>query len=459
MIYCPHCRRPAAQRSGPCPHCGGELSGAPAPNTVPEAEAVPPIPQPDPQHSVGEGQIALQQTSPPAAPQPAEPPRAPAQPKGDGSGLQLEVVEMPRAQPLTGDAYSAAIDEFEVREFAGFGPPPSGPVGTVRYWLAVRRRTRALAQELEQAQIASGSAERTLLTNRAELGRRAAALKLEGGAIKPLIAKALTAQGELKGIEREQLSLQNEHSTALEALRARLVEATAAAEPVHREAALAQKALDKKLTDQRRSQAKVKRSEIELRNLDSQVQRCKALIGDPKTSPDRQQQLLADSMALDEKRAALLTQLENNQSELAGHDVPIAEAQETVAKIAQRLAEKTRMIDGIEAERKKLEAVHQDRSLKVSQQVDGEFQKVEKAWAQVGQQLIAENPSVPELDDLRNQVLAARKRAHETKRQLELTTRAQGAFDKSAVARAKQLLIGGSALLLGLIVAALYLLS
>ena len=48
---------------------------------------------------------------------------------------------------------SAPIDDLAVSDIAKFGAPQSGIIGTVKYWLVVRRRLKELALELQPGYI------------------------------------------------------------------------------------------------------------------------------------------------------------------------------------------------------------------------------------------------------------------------------------------------------------------
>lgn len=159
MHYCRHCQKPTRTDSGPCPHCGKELSNSIPLETQDEStqDAVPGMRHVDPatgeitESGPGTADVDLDPGDSDSIElgfDPNEERRARAQEPApsSASGAEAGPPGGQSASPTSADTSSPGEDE--VASVAGYGSPPDSFFKTAGYMFHVRKRRRALAREV-----------------------------------------------------------------------------------------------------------------------------------------------------------------------------------------------------------------------------------------------------------------------------------------------------------------------
>jgi hypothetical protein len=471
---------------GTCPHCGGDLSQKAAPTgatpqpkqaatqqkkeSAPQAEA----PQIEPTRQAAVDQIEV-------APLPgldtttyASPDESAAEPSTGGpgvirpandlsseaermSGLELASYAPAAPQPLGSStkAENKAL-ELAARDLANFGIPDSGFAGSIKYWLHVRRRLKELTVQHEQAVATSQSSSSQMETLLAELGRKGHAIGIKNEKVVPLISRASIEQGELKGAERRLQELETEYNAAIQPLQVDRTIVESETIPIKEQEKEALGVLEKLVVDRNRIEAKLKRAQIELRNLDELVGKRQASYAEPDKPDEERAKLFQQINAFETKRPALDEQVRASEEELAVLAKPIAEAETELGKIRGALSEKLNKINSIDTEIKALTASHRENSNQQTIKTTQQSEKVESAWAAVGETIITEQCDEQELKDIKAKAIGFMDGDTKSKKQVALYSIAMDCFDHDVVSRAKVYsivgLIAGVALIVLLLI-------
>jgi hypothetical protein len=148
MHYCPHCHKPTALSTGPCPHCGKNLGGD---ETAPSA---PSAPAPAAAGSHGGANIDLDTSGesldldfdPRKERLERKPSRSSVGPAiAAGAGKKVSRVEQ---KPGVREGRLQIDVDGELNAISGYGPPPDGWGGAISYMFKVRGRRKMLLQEI-----------------------------------------------------------------------------------------------------------------------------------------------------------------------------------------------------------------------------------------------------------------------------------------------------------------------
>ena len=325
------------------------------------------------------------------------------------------------APPEMPELPADGIPEVEVLAAADYGLAPKGLFASVPYVLHVFNRRRDIQQALRDG---------ARVRDEAARGARRALVALGGdlsGRENELGAGSLAA--ELEAVRR--CSAATEESTALReqarkelegrmgSLGSRLEVARAEVGPLRDRETKLLTQLKVREADLSRATARLKRVEIELRNLRSAPE------------PDEPRMELHEA-----DRVARTTEVEAAKA-------PVLELTEALAPVRRELAAKLGRVNEIDAERRQLEAtVHRTENVHGSSMGQANAQ-LEEALLNLGEQAMAQQLGpgpVFEAARAALEALNARERRH------ALLSRALGAYDKPAVQRGAAIL-GGAALL------------
>jgi len=468
MIYCPHCRRPSARATGACPHCGKPLGGG----------AAPPPPKPAagagaPGQRIGGVEFDLDDDGSGeslelagddyVAPQTAAVQGIP----GLGGGADLgpapaeesepalslaEVDEPPprtSAKPLV---KARDVDDDEVRAAAGFGSPQPGPLGAIRYGLKVNARLKELAVELDRAAEREHTAIERLRAARADLGRKAGRAKLAGDDLEALVTRAARADAERDGAETRRAGIESQQKGGLGEVERAIAGLEAEALPFRQEEAEAARRLEALRTDRKRSEAKIKRSEIERRNLTELIEKRQQAYADLQKPKPERQQLLADITKFEADLAPINERIDQARGELETFDKPLADAEAALTAVRGRVSEKLTQISALRDEADKLRREFTAAVGSAAASVQEESRRADEAWAVVGERVFGGLARGGPLAEERENVAAALERCDDTKRQVDLLTRARDSYDRQTVKQAKQYAVFGGVILLALVV-------
>lgn len=469
MIYCPHCNKPSAKNSGPCPHCGEDLGGREAPPPAPAVEAASgkePIARSDGQarnefdfddSDGGDLELAGDDYTPPIADQPAIPSQggAPLAEEPGEDGPQLEVIEdTPPPSPVP-SVVAMEPGEGEVREVGGFGPPPGSLPEVVRYWFKVRGRLKVLAGELEEARRDHEVARERLEVISAQLGREAHEQGLCSGSMEHLVSHALRLEANLKSLLSRKAGMAAQHEESLRDLEVARREIEASMAPVRERETAAGLRVDSARTDFRRQEAKLKRAQIELRNVAGLIEQRQKEYADLEKPKEERDALLAKIAELDKQQPGIRSRIEEHGARMEELRAPLAEADAELAEIRGELSALSERMSGVRKEMEKVESMYSQAAGNVSREVDEEKREIRKGWAAVGARALAEraHEGTP-LQDRGKIALTATDTLASASRKTELIGRAMDAYDKRAYAKARNIGIAVIAVLgLGVVAA------
>jgi hypothetical protein len=360
------------------------------------------------------------------------------------SGLELAsyVPSAPQSQTSATAAQSRA-QEMAARDLADFGTPESGFVGSIKYWLRVRRRLKVLTAKHEQAIATSESTSDQKHTLLAEMGRKGHAVGIKNEVVVSLISKSTIEEGELRGAERRLNELDTEYNTAKKPLEAKLKDAEAEAEPIRQQKKEALEVQQNLFTDRNRIEAKLKRAQIEIRNIEELVAKRQGAYADPETSEEDRAKLFKEMNDFENKRPAVEEAVRLCEEELAVLAKPIAEAETKLGQIRGVLSEKLNKINSLTAEIKDLSAAYKEKTNQQARKTTAQSEKVELAWTAVGEAIITQQCNEPELKDFKKQVIAAMDGDVASKTQVAILSTAMDSYNHEVVSRAKLFSIVG----------------
>jgi len=463
MIYCPHCKKPSARSSGPCPHCGRDLGGGTQADARPAAsssskEKVGARNDFDPGEISTSGlELAGDDYVPPILSQTAIPSPPAERDEGagreEGSGLQLEVMEedapevaAPVVAPVAGPA---EIARGEVEELGGFGPPPSGLVETLRYGFRVSARLSDLAAQRQKAEETRSRDDERRLMLLAELGRMTHERGLASASAESKVSHALRLEQNLGGALKRRDGLAHEHNESLMKLAGEMREVEILMAPAREREVAATLRLDAVRADQRRAEGKLKRAEIELRNVTELIEKRQKQFADLSRPREERDRLLKEIADLDRSQPEMHARIRAGVEALEGLREPMAQAQAAADQVNLELAGLGERLAGLRKERERLERTFSQAADNVDRVVEEDRREARNAWAAVGEQVVAEgNHRASPLAQKGEVVVAAVETAAASARQLEVIVRAGEAYDHDAYRKAKLIGVGAIAGLL-----------
>lgn len=529
MIYCPHCKKPSARDTGPCPHCGGPLTPSkvvrdPASAALEEAGkgkmdiglektmmaapgAVPAASNSAPASGQGAGAQKLQLKPNPFADQPAQTqslaqqfpklelkkPQKPAsdslklepehsspggQAKADpgfeverslivmsgtgadldpsqysgvastGASFDLDIDSLPPPAPIPPpevQVEEVALpqkqdqDDFKVREIAKFGIPAAGVVGTLKYWLKVRKRLDELAVEYDQAVEKC----RGILGKKkeacAELGKQAGLIGLGEETVTPLIKKAVAAGDELSNRERARLESASEHKAKIEPIDIKIKFVEKEAAPFYEKEKQALEEQRKVVVARRRIEVKKEAVDAELKAIDDQIEKLQLEFADLERPKEERDRLLKEIGMVDRNRHPLMKQVEQLEKELSVLDEPLARVDAKLKDVRGFLNAKLDEIKELNVQKNKLLREFNRLDSDAQKQLEQESSKVESLWAAVGEKIVEKGVKEPKLDKLQTKALASISDAEQAEKRVELISKARDSYDKETVAKAKKI--------------------
>ena len=435
MIYCPHCHRPTARSVGPCPHCGQELSGA---KSTPAASSpvVAAAPAAVPSHL-------------PVAAVPPEPERSAG--CAASSGLELDFdfgPDLPSPSSASGGRYAGSVPTALIARDAGYRKPGNGPLGAVLYWLRVRKRRRALGDELRGAIAERDRARAKSETAFAALGRGAHALGLMPEAAEGAVDAALAAESSIRDRASRQAERHADFETQIATAAAALQEAEATAAPfreVEHRLLEEKKQLDAK---RRGCETNRKRYQIELKNIEAlSAQKRGGASGGGAPSDET----LAELTALGERREEALSKISDLDAALSASAVPTAENETKLAEASRVLSPYNDRCAEIRAEVAALKQKVADADSADRDAAQNESANVEHSWAEAGRAALRERVRHSELDPKTAEAVASAGRASDADATVASLEACLNAYDRDAIRRAEQTFCAAAALIVLLI--------
>ncbi len=460
MIYCAHCKKPSARESGPCPHCGQNLTGA---QEVANLEPVQEHSEESARNefefddsSSGDLELAADDYQPPIEGQAHIPP-GPVQTEKSDDGPQLQMIESvpPPARPMAASV-ARDIEDGEIRHKAAFGSPPEGFMDVIRYGFTVRGRLKILDKEKTKVCEDQTVADERLEVLRAELGREAREFGLTNDAMEHLVSHAAKMDSHLESMMARKAGMASEPQETLRRLDLTIKELEAQAAPVRVQDEAASLKLDAARTDQKRVDAKVKRAQIELRNTAELIEKKQAEFADLEKPKEERDALLAQIAELDKKQPEMKSRIKAHQAELDELHAPVTEAQAVLDEIRARLGALSERLVAIKKEREQLVSIYSQTEGNVAREMDEEKRSIQKAWSAVGERVVAEGVAQDHrLFERAKVILTATETSAGLARKVDLHTRAADSYDKRAYRRSNTAVIGILAGLGVIIVAAI----
>jgi chromosome segregation ATPase len=337
----------------------------------------------------------------------------------------------------------AEISDAEVHMLAGFGQPEDGLVGKIRYSFRVRARLKVLRPQFEQATQEREAAWNRLEQAKAALGRDVARADAAGENLTVLIRKASMADEALQGAQTAEQSLNAAYEQKNAAIDARINALEQEAAPIRQEEALARAAHEEAQTDCRRATARVKRTEIELRNLREKIAVRQKDYADLKRPAEERQRLLAEISKLDLEGQPVVARLAQQNAEATALEGPLQARSKVLGDAMARLAQKNEQIAGCRREKDALTRDHQIALDAAREKTRGESAESTRVWSLVGEQayLTGLHRAHPSLAPSGNALEECRLAFLTASRLQELHERAIGAFNTEVCTQANRLML------------------
>ncbi|MBN2527291.1 MAG: hypothetical protein JXR76_12925 [Deltaproteobacteria bacterium] len=425
MIYCPSCKKPSARNTGKCPHCGFNFDSTPK-TTSPRTDAS------DTASALSD--LGAGETMPDG---------------DDAEDLPLELAideSMPRtsthrdAVALSNNdggaiSISEADDLPQIAEIAKFGPCENGIVGTMRYGLRVYQRLPQLLAETDTVRRQKDSAWAALVVAKARLGQWAYRQGVQHKLLNSPMAKAAKADSRLEEVQRQEAALTHKYaqqfSDNAQTLRAVQTEMT----PTVEEEQITRNRFEALTKDRARLNAKIKRTEIELRNLRELIEKKQMAYADLKRPKEERATLLKEIAEVDNKQPPLLNRLTREQKELEDTDTPYKGVADQLQQVEAALNAYNQKIGQIKDARAALESEQQAELETIHSKAQGESKHAKEAWAAVGE-LVYIHRLAPQkaLDS----VAKVARTFFEAQEQLRHYEKACQSYNRSAYAQAKK---------------------
>jgi len=363
--------------------------------------------------------------------------------RDSSSGLALQSLAPDVSLDIEDEATELdyVVNARAIAEISGYGTPKKGPIGALLYWYTVHQRKKVLAEEHAQAESRLSEADQKKRESLAALGRKAAELKIQDSSLKALIGKASLAQGELRGKERQKTHLSQEHRASLKPLEAKLKILDQDAEPLRVEEAKIKGEHGALMAQCRHIETKKKRFQIDLRNMDDLIGKRQEALLSPETPEEEKDKLFKEVGQFEGRRPGLIEEVEACDKALAKLAVPVSGLEAQLSDIQTKLAAKISVIQGVADEIKSISENFAKVEGAVAQAVQAESEKVENAWADVGQQIIHGKEVPQELAVLKKQAIASITNGKEARKKLALVARARDSYDRNTISAAKKVAI------------------
>lgn len=386
MIYCPACKKPSARNTGNCPHCGFQFKRSREtdilqPETGPGVSPSPKgIPFGDANIELEDGDndtdapldLALEDTGT----SPFDTPTA-----NNGAPLRMNPMPPGKRGHLENETEDAAV----VSEIAGFGVCGSGMIEVMKYGLRVYQRLPGLREETEAAGKEKDSCWQLLEAAKARLGRRAANLPAKEARFEKLVAKAANADGKLANVQREEETVNRHFDEKLAGVTGRLHIAESEMAPVSEEALRTRNHHEQMLKERARVNAKIKRTEIELRNVRERIEQKQSVYANLKQPREDRARILQEITELDHRQAPLLHRLSIEQKELEATETPFEAISTQLTRITGQLEKYEQHTSQIKSEKMQLESERQSALDAIHSKARGESEHAQSAWASVGE--------------------------------------------------------------------------
>ncbi|MBN2342860.1 MAG: hypothetical protein JXX29_18075 [Deltaproteobacteria bacterium] len=404
MIYCPKCKKPSAKNSGNCPHCGTSLDGS-SPSAAKGRVNLsgPTLPQGHEELRYGGADIdmdigaetddlPLELDTGDIAPPASYPPAATPQSRQSTARRQpgpARVAAASVAAAPPGSSMAEVDEAAKVADIAQFGKVETGVLGIMKYGLRVKQRLPVLAAENETTQSEKKIAWDALEAAKAALGRAAHREKIADKADDPklarIVANAQKADGRLEEVQREEDKINLEFEKKYQVVDSARAEVEAAMEPFKIEELKTQTAFEQIKKEKGRLTAKVKRTEIELRNIRELIEKKQTAYADLQRPKEERSRLLKEIAEQDNKQVPLQNRLKTEQQELDAIRAPFDAIQHKLQSVQQNLGGYNEKLVALNKQHRDLEKEQENALNGVHSKAEGESKHAQEAWASVGE--------------------------------------------------------------------------
>ena len=451
MIYCPACKKPSARNTGNCPHCGFQFNRSrdtgsrqsdrrpdvsPSPAGIQFGDANIEL---DDDDSMADAplDLALEDTE-----------ASPVDTFTPDHGAPLRVNHMPSSE--RGRLEDNTEDAAVVSEIAGFGVCGSSFIEVMKYGLRVFRRLPGLREETEAVGKEKDSCWQSLEAAKARLGRRAAKLPAKDIHFEKLVARAANADGKLANVQREEEAVNRHFGEKLTGVTGRLHAAESEMAPVSEEALRTRNHHQQMLKERSRVNAKIKRTEIELRNIRERIEQKQSVYADLKQPREDRARTLQEITELDHRQAPLLHRLSMEQKELAAIEAPLEAISTQLTRITGQLEKHEQHTSQIKGEQVQIENELKSALDAIHSKARGESKHAQSAWASVGE-LVYMNKMMD--TSALADVQAAAESFFQAQKKLSLHEAALDSYDKNAYQEARKMWIAAAVISGGLLLA------
>jgi len=293
----------------------------------------------------------------------------------------------PAAAAPTAGGQSSALNagEFAVKQLAGFGDPAPGIVGTLQYGWRVYQRRGVLRTEELAARREKDEAWETLNVAKAQLGRQSWRDNVNDSIVERPLHRAIEADGKLAGIKGERDRLDADHEGRAGQFDAQIAAVEAECEPFRAQELKARSAFDQVNTESKRLAAKIKRSEIELRNIRELIEKRQKDYADLQKPKEERERILKEIADIDHRQPPIVERLGAERRELEALAAPYEAAKKALADVQQALAQKNEIIVGFRRQKDTAKKEHDLAVESLEGKARGESDQAQKAWMAVGE--------------------------------------------------------------------------
>lgn len=395
MIYCPSCKKPSATHTGNCPHCGNTLNGRSNAGQRGSANAAAPAQsnsqlrfggadiEMDTQDDAENISLELQPCSEDLLQHGAE--SKPAV----GISSPFDSVS-PAPTTVTANALSRrqlSSSTSTVGEIAKFGDCEAGIIGAMKYGMCVYQRLPQLKAETDTAQKNKDIAWNALEKAKASLGRTVYMEKVDSPDLNRLIIKAQKADGKLDDIQREKDNINLEFKKKYDAFDSQQRRIEQIIEPIKNTEQKIQSEFNNISKLKARQQAKIKRTEIELRNIANLIEKKQAAYADLEKPKEERTHLLKEISAFDHKQVPLQNNLVQEQKTATQLEAPFNELFAKLNDIQTQLNKYNEQLKGFTNQRNAVQAEHDQLLQSIFGKAQGESKQAQQAWASVGERV------------------------------------------------------------------------
>ncbi len=183
--------------------------------------------------------------------------------------------------------------------------------------------------------------------------------------------------------------MESQHREQLRELNETVAKIEAETAPLRDQEQDAHRRFDALATDQKRTNAAVKRAEIEQRNLQELIEKRQAAYADLEQPKEDRQKLLDEISSFDKQLPGVIERFKQGRTRLEQLQRPVADAEEALLAVRGQVSERMARSGALRAEAEQLARTFASAVGTASQEVEEEARQLQEAWAALGEQVLA----------------------------------------------------------------------